>query len=151
MALNPSTSFRRAGFALAAIASLAAGDGANAQTTARATPVNAPANQPVSPAQCAAFGKYVLDESDAFPGKLSGTFLDSISRFVGADCATRDAKGEIQIITMNNQDAASLRTARTLMGKFDILGLSGVKGCARPPNGVCPETRSSATDPKLGG
>jgi hypothetical protein len=151
MSLEPSTSFRRAGFALATIAGLAFGDAAFAQTAPRPTPINAPPSQPISAGQCAAFGKYVLDEDDAFPGKLSGTFLESISRFVSADCATRDAKGEIQIITMNNQDAASLRTSLMLMGKFDIIGATGVRGCHRPAGGTCPSTTSSTNIPRTGG
>ena len=151
MSLEPSTSFRRAGFALATIAGLAFGSAAHAQTAAKPTPVNAHPSPSISRAQCAAFGKYVLDEDNAFPGRLSGTFIESISRFVGADCATRDAKGEIQIITMNNQDAASLRTSLMLMGKFDIIGATGVKGCHRPAGGICPSSTSSNNVPRAGG
>jgi hypothetical protein len=143
MALNPSTSFRRAGFALTAIASLAAGGVANAQTAPSPTPVNAPAASGVPYGECAAFGKYLVDELNAFPGKLSMEFRGSAARFIGAKCATRDDKGEIQIIIMNVQDAASFRTARKRMGTFDILGASGVKGCVRPASGVCPTNSSS--------
>ena len=150
MSLHPSTSFRRAGFALATIAGLMAGGSAFAQTAPSPTPVNAPASQGVPAAQCAAFGKYLLEEFKAFPSKLSGAFMESASRFVGSDCAIRDAKGEIFLITMNDQDGASLRTALKRMGTYDIRTASGVRGCHRPPTAACPATTSSNFLPKSG-
>jgi hypothetical protein len=151
MSVHATTGFRRAGFALATIAGLAMASAAHAQTAPRPLPVNAPPASTVPHGQCTAFGSYVLDEDDAFPGKLSSTFLNTVSRFVAAKCATRDDKGEIQIITMNNQDAASFSTALRRMGKFDLIGVSGVKGCARPPGGICPSTTSSNPPPRVGG
>ena len=150
MALNPGTSFRRAGFALATIAGLAAGDGANAQTGLKATPANAPFTQTVSKGDCDAFGSYLLDEARQFKDAMSKTFLQTSVRFLRAGCAATDKDGEIQLITMTDQDAASLRTALRLMGKVDIIGLSGVKGCARPATGICP-ANTSANTPKVGG
>jgi hypothetical protein len=152
MALNPVSSFRQAGLALAAIAGLAYGGAANAQTTmSKTVPVNAPATQTVPRGQCAAFGSYVLDEDDAHPGKLSARFLDTVSRFVSAKCGATDKDGPIYIITMNDQDAASLETALRRMGTFDIIGASGVKGCARPATNVCPASTSANPLPRVGG
>jgi len=143
MALNSGTSLRGTGFALAAIASLAAGSVANAQTRSAPVKLEPGAAQTVSPAQCAAFGSYVLEDMDVLGERLSPTFLNSVSRFVAAKCATRDDRGEIQLIMMTPDDAASLRTARKRMGTFDILGVTGVKGCVRPQAGVCPANSSS--------
>ena len=144
------TAFSRAGFALTAIASLALGGSAYAQPPLKSSPVKGSPTQTVERGQCLAFGKYVLDEDDAFPGKLSSTFLDSVGRFVAAKCTTRDAKGEIQLITMNDQDNASLRTSLRLMGKFDLIGVSGIKGCHRPPAGACPANTTSAPGARVG-
>jgi hypothetical protein len=150
MSLHPSTTFRAAGFAALAVAGLAMGTAAHAQTGARPIPVNAPAST-VPYAQCAAFGGYLVDELKAFPGQLSDTFRNSASRFIRAKCATHDADGEIQIVLMNDQDGASWRTARKRMGTFDIMGVSGVRGCTRPPNGVCPAATSSNGPAGVGG
>jgi hypothetical protein len=105
--------------------------------------------QTVSPAECSTFADYVSDEAEAFPGKLSATFMNSVLRFVKAKCTARDAQGEIQLITMNDQDGASLGTALRRMGGYDIRGISGVRGCHRPTNGTCPATTSS-NSPKAG-
>ncbi len=91
----------------------------------------------VSPGDCNAFGYYVLQEAREFGSQMSKTFLTAVSRFTLAGCATRDQDGEIQLITETRQDGESLRTARSRMGKIDILGLSGVGHCHRPPGGVC--------------
>jgi hypothetical protein len=104
----------------------------------------------VSPVDCAVFRRYILQEAKDFADQMSGTFLTSVSRFTKAGCAARDASGEIQIITETIQDAASLSTAFGRMGKVDIRGLSGVKGCARPPNGICPSKTGGATAPRSG-
>jgi hypothetical protein len=104
----------------------------------------------VSPVDCAVFRRYILQEAKDFADQMSGTFLTSVSRFTKAGCAARDGDGEIQIITENDQDAASLRTARGRMGKIDILGASGVKHCARPPNGVCPVQTGATKRPAAG-
>jgi hypothetical protein len=138
--------FRNAGLALwgagslASIGAAASTWEANAQTLAdNARLLGAiEASRGVSPGDCAAFRHYILDEAKAFADQMSGTFLTSASRFTKAGCKTSDAQGEIQIITETVQDGASLRTARRRMGTIDILGISGVKGCHRPPNGVCP-------------
>jgi hypothetical protein len=104
----------------------------------------------VSPVDCAVFRRYILQEAKDFADQMSGTFLTSVSRFTKAGCAARDADGEIQIITETFQDAVSLRTARGRMDKIDVMGLSGVKGCARPPNGVCPAKTGTAASPRSG-
>lgn len=145
--LYRSSSFRKTAIGFAAATTLFAYPALG--QTLKPSPVNAPA-QTVSATECAVFGSYVADEADAFEGKLSSAFLDSVSRFVAAKCATKDAKGEIQIIIMNNQDGASFRTARGRMGKFDILGASGVKGCVRPANGVCSSSTTSVQTLKAG-
>ena len=93
----------------------------------------------------------MLEEAREFSDKMSPTFLKSISRFTKAGCAATDAKGEIQIITETEQDDASLRTALRRMGTVDIIGLSGVKGCDRPPGGVCPTKTGAAAGLQNGG
>jgi hypothetical protein len=147
MLYRPS-SFRKTAIGVTAAATLFAYPALG--QTLKPSPVNAPA-QTVSATECAVFGSYVLDEADAFEGKLSSAFLDSVSRFVAAKCATKDAKGEIQIVTMTKQDAISIGTALRRMGKFDIIGISGVKACVRPANGVCSSSTSSVQTLKAGG
>src|SRR4029077_13615367 len=110
MSLNPA-SFRRAAFALAAVSGFALGGAAHAQPPLKSSPVKGTPMQTVSPAECSTFADYVSDEAEAFPGKLSATFMNSVFRFVKAKCTARDAQGEIQLITMNDQDGASLGTA----------------------------------------
>src|SRR5256885_2254201 len=95
------TTFRRAGFALTAIAGLALASPAHAQPPLKSSPVKGTPTQTVSPAQCAAFGSYVLDLSEKDGVNFTDTFLNGVSRFVAAKCATHDAKGEIQLITMS--------------------------------------------------
>lgn len=148
MSLNP-TAFRRAGIGLTTAAALAIAAllPAHAQSVLAANPPSGGSG--VSPAQCAAFGKYLTDEARAFKKDMSRTFLVTSARFLRSGCAAFDKDGEIQIITETLQDGASLRTARRLMGKYDILGNSGVAHCDRPPNGVCP-TRTGANAPKAG-
>ena len=141
-------SFRKGAIALTTAAALAAGSmfPARAQTAVSNSPIT---TSKVSAGDCAAFGKYLVDEARLYKKDLSRTFLLSASRFVRANCASSDKDGEIQIITETQQDAASLRTALSLMGKVDIIALSGVTGCHRPPGGVCP-TRTSADVPRVG-
>mgnify|MGYP001164764234 CR=1 FL=1 len=150
--------FRNAGLALwgaGSLASIGAASStweANAQTLAdnARLPGTIEASRGVSSGDCAAFRHYILDEAKAFADQMSGTFLTSASRFTKAGCKTSDAQGEIQIITETVQDGASLRTSLRRMGKVDIIGLSGVKGCHRPPNGVCPAQTGNITSPRLG-
>lgn len=114
----------------------------------RSTPVTAaPATQTVPAGQCAAFGKYLVDELKTYPNDLSPEFRKSAARFLRASCTNRDADGEIHFVTMNAQDDASLTTARVLMGRFDIFGASGVRGCHKPRDGVCPAATSSTPSP----
>lgn len=122
----------------------------DAPLAAQAVTLREPAKG-VSAAECSAFRSFMLEEAREFSDKMSPTFLKSISRFTKAGCATTDAKGEIQIITETDQDGASLRTALRRMGAVDIIGLSGVKGCDRPPNGVCPTKTGAAADLQHGG
>lgn len=105
----------------------------------------------VSSGDCAAFRHYVLQEARTAGDQMSGTFLTSISRFTKAGCTPRDALGEIQIITETSQDAYAMGLAREKMGRVDILGLSGVKGCHRPPNGVCPAQTGALPRAAAGG
>jgi hypothetical protein len=98
--------------------------------------------------ECAVFAKYFNDEFRDFKKDFSRTFLVSMSRFVRADCQPVDKDGEIQIITENNRDGASLGTALSRMGKTDILGLSGVKHCHRPEGGSCTPTTTGAATPR---
>jgi|EndMetStandDraft_7_1072992.scaffolds.fasta_scaffold254233_2 hypothetical protein len=92
----------------------------------------------VSPGECSTFASYIVDELKAFPELRGGALSTTAKRFVKAGCTTHDADGEIQIIVETDQEAISLRTARGRMGKIDVIGVSGVTGCVRPPNGVCP-------------
>lgn len=115
------------------------------QTAVATNPASAPTTSSVSGGDCAAFGKYVLDEDAAF--KLSDTFFDSVGKFVTAKCQPFDKDGPTQIVTMTDQDAISLRTALRRMGKVDILGLSGVAHCDRPEKGVCPAGSASTARP----
>ena len=132
-------------FGAAALLSPAqAGDPKSMKTSPSALPTRA-----ISPAQCTVFGGYVADEADTFGAKLSATFLNSIARFVAADCATKDAKGEIHIITMTDQDAISMRSSLRRMGSIDVFGSTGVKHCANPPNGTCP-AQTTSNSPRLG-
>jgi hypothetical protein len=98
----------------------------------------------VSKSDCDVFASYVLDEARTFKDKLSKEFLNTTLRFLRSGCAAKDKDGEIQMVTMTTQDAASLRTALRLMGKIDVIGMSGVNGCARPANGVCPPREENA-------
>ena len=113
-------------------------------------PTPASTTQGVSESDCKVFGSFILDEARDFKGKLSREFLLSAARFLKSGCKHFDADGEIQIITMNSQDGASLETALRRMGKTDIIALSGVTGCHRPEKGVCPINTSDNT-PRTGG
>jgi hypothetical protein len=146
--MRSTSSFRTVAFGLTA-AALALGTAAPAysQTTLVSTP---PAQTRVSEGDCLAFRRYVADEVRAFPGQLSAEFLRGAIRFTKAGCASSDKDGDIFIITMTDQDAASLRTALKRMGKFDIIGVSGVKGCHRPSGNICPVTTGSTTAPSGG-
>lgn len=118
----------------------------------QALAVNAPRAASVSPGDCGAFANYLVDEAKGEPSIRGGKFLKTALRFVKAGCTTHDADGEIQIITETTEEATSLRTSLRRMGKVDILGLSGVKGCHRPPNDVCPAQTGAATSrPSAGG
>jgi hypothetical protein len=97
-----------------------------------------PARTGVSDSDCKAFMSYVLDEARSYEALLSKTFLRRVVRFTEAGCRASDAQGEIELITETQQDAISFRTARGRMGRIDILSLSGVRHCHRPPNGACP-------------
>lgn len=142
--LHAPSSFRKTAFALTTAAALAvfAAFPAAAQQVAANPP--ATQSQGVPTAECGAFGTYLLDEAKTYHATMSKTFLLSAGRFLKAGCAASDKDGPIQIITETNQDAASLLTARTLMGKFDILARSGVVHCDRPPNGICPTPASTS-------
>ncbi len=150
MALAPVTNrFRSAALALALGTAAMGIAPASAQ---QITPVAAPpATQTVSEGNCAAFFHYIADEARTFPDQLSREFLSSALRFKRANCAASDKDGPIYIITMTDQDAASLRTSLRRMGKFDIIGVSGVKGCHRPPGNACPVTTGSNARPAAGG
>jgi hypothetical protein len=115
----------------------------------QSAPTALPNDRKISPAQCSVFGGYVADEADTFGTKLSATFINSIARFVSANCAAKDAKGEIHIITMTDQDAISMNTALRRTGRVDIFGISGVRHCANPPNGTCP-AQTTSNLPRLG-
>jgi hypothetical protein len=135
--------------AIVGAAALFAGT-AHSQTAVATNPPPAPAtSSSISGGDCAAFGKYILDEDKT--SKLSDTFFDSVGRFVTAKCQPSDKDGAIQIVTMTDQDAISLRTALRRMGKVDVLGLSGVAHCDRPENGACPAGSASAARPGVGG
>jgi hypothetical protein len=94
----------------------------------------------VSDGDCKAFRHYILQEARDFGTRMSGTFLTAASRFTKAGCVAHDQDGEIQLITETKQDAESLRTARSRMGKIDILELSGVSHCHLPRGGTCGRT-----------
>jgi hypothetical protein len=102
----------------------------------------------VSPGECSTFASYIVDELKAFPELRGGALSSSAKRFIKAGCAARDADGEIQIVIETNQEAASLLTARRRMGTIDIIGASGVSGCVRPPNGVCPAKTGTTSSPR---
>jgi hypothetical protein len=151
MSLGPARTASKVVLAFGAGALAFAGP-AGAQTVAANAPNGAAAASRVSEGDCAAFRHYVADEVKAYPGKFSSTFLKSIVRFAKASCSARDADGEIQIITETDEDSISLRTSLKRMGKVDIMGLSGVKGCHRPANGVCPvQTGAAEPRPRVGG
>lgn len=113
--------------------------------------MNSTSPRTVSKAECQAFASYLLDEAREFKNDMSVEFLSSAARFLRADCRATDKNGEINIITMNNRDGSTFKTATQRMGEFDIIGISGVKHCHRPPNGVCPAMSGAASRPAAGG
>lgn len=104
--------------------------------------MGAPVASKVNDGDCKAFRHYVLEEARDFGDQMSGTFLTAASRFTKAGCVARDQDGDIQLITETKQDAISFGTTIRLMGRVDILGLSGVMHCHRPPDGACPRLPS---------
>jgi len=144
MALHPTSISKRA-FTLAAVAMIGLGavgysPRANAQAqTASTTTSSATLSRGVSPADCAAFLKYVVKEAQDDP-KVTGEFLATVLRFKRAGCQAVDKDGPIQIILENSNDAVAFRVARDQMSKVDILGISGVAGCLRAEvrDGMCP-------------
>jgi hypothetical protein len=140
---HPSAYIRATAFAFAA-ATMISGSAAQAQSPQPVANITTPG---VSTGECGAFTKYMAQEARDFGGKLSATFLDNSLRFLRAGCKPFDKDGEIQIITRNDQDGASLGTALRRMNKFDILGISGVKHCHRPDGGTCTITTGSTNLP----
>lgn len=161
MSLSPgarsASAVSRAGLGLLLLFPNAAQAQTSAANAAPAQPAAAGAAQsgPVSPGDCAAFQRYVLDQARAHKDAKgenahSGTWLSSTFRFIQAGCRAEDAQGRIQIITMTDRDVVSFDTALTRMGRFDILGASGVDHCYRPDGDVCPPRRTGTIAPRAG-
>jgi hypothetical protein len=140
-----SFSFRKSAIALTASAALLATPALGQSARPSPQPAAVTTTARVPSGECGAFGKYLLQEARDFSNAMSETFLVNSARFLRAGCKPSDNDGEIQIITRNDQDGASLRTVLRRMDKFDIFKASGVKHCHRPQGGTCTITTGSNT------
>jgi hypothetical protein len=143
---------RRGAFigATAAMVGLAALSPASAQQV----PVNntTQTTQGVDKGNCGAFITFMLEEARLYSNEMSKGFLLRMSRFSRSGCKPYDADGEIQLVTETRRDAISYGVALTRMGRYDIIGKSGVRHCHRPDGSTCPAvTTGAAATPRPSG